>query len=92
MRRVLWLDSLDFFCEFTAPCLQVEVLVLCIHVRFIVACFVDECPVCGEFCGLFVDLGLFAQCLQIFVFLAVMYNESDAVIRDGLFEELKVGL
>ena len=46
---------------------------------------------CGEFCGLFVDLGLFAQFLQIFVFLAVMYNESDAVIRDGLHEELKVG-
>ena len=86
-----WRGSLDFLCEFTAPRLQVEVLVLRIDVRFIAACFVNECPVCGEFGGLFVDLDLRLHLLQFVMCLAVVHNEFDAEVADALHEELKVG-
>ncbi len=87
-----WCSSSDFLCEFTAPRLEVEVLVLRIDVRFIAAGFVCEFLLRGEFGGLFVDLGLRLHLLQFVVCLAVVHNKSDAEIADRLFEDLKVGL
>ncbi len=86
-----WCSSSDFLCEFAAPRLEVEVLVLCVDVRFIAAGFVCEFLLRGEFGGLFVDLGLRLHLVQFVVCLAVVHNESDAEIADRLFEDLKVG-
>ncbi len=86
-----WPGSSDFLCEFTAPRLQVEVLVLRVDVRFIAAGFVCEFLLRGEFGGFFFDLDLRVKLLQFVVCLAVVHNEFDAEVADALYEELKVG-